>query len=508
MNGALLHQSSSSNTLISSFVTTISLALNNAKLIPMPGCTAAIAALRRHRPWLAGTPEFHDETKNTMKNIDVSQLTQQFPLLQSLIALEPVSWFNPKATTLVEGLPHVGLDGSDVADASARLTRFAPYLCEAFPETRASKGILESDIVAIPAMQATLNQRYGVEVTGRLLLKKDSHLPISGSIKARGGIYEVLAHAEQLAIKAGLLCEEDDYRKLFTDEFRHFFGQYSIAVGSTGNLGMSIGIMSARLGFHVTVHMSADAREWKKRKLREHGAIVVEYAEDYGVAVEQGRKEAERDPNCFFIDDENSRTLFLGYAVAGERVKKQFDDMGIVVDADHPLFVYLPCGVGGGPGGVAFGLKLAFGDHVHCLFAEPTHSPCMLLGVHTGLHDAIAVQDLGIDNLTAADGLAVGRASGFVGRAMERLLAGFYTLSDQEMYDLLGLLARAEQIKLEPSALAGMAGPWRVAADLAWQAGQGLDAAKMARATHLVWATGGGMVPAEEMEKYLASARR
>ncbi|WP_421166695.1 D-serine ammonia-lyase [Aeromonas dhakensis] len=442
-----------------------------------------------------------------MKHIDVSQLTQQFPLLQSLIALEPVSWFNPKATTLEEGLPYVGLDGSDVADASARLARFAPYLCEAFPETRASKGILESEIAAIPAMQATLNQRYGVEVSGRLLLKKDSHLPISGSIKARGGIYEVLTHAEQLAIKAGLLCEEDDYRKLFTDEFRHFFSQYSIAVGSTGNLGMSIGIMSARLGFRVTVHMSADAREWKKRKLREHGAIVVEYAEDYGVAVEQGRKEAERDPNCFFIDDENSHTLFLGYAVAGERVKKQFDDMGIVVDADHPLFVYLPCGVGGGPGGVAFGLKLAFGDNVHCLFAEPTHSPCMLLGVHTGLHDAIAVQDLGIDNLTAADGLAVGRASGFVGRAMERLLAGFYTLSDQEMYDLLGLLARDEQIRLEPSALAGMAGPWRVAANLEWQAGQGLDAAKMASATHLVWATGGGMVPAEEMEKYLASAR-
>jgi D-serine dehydratase len=380
-------------------------------------------------------------------------------------------------------------------------------MCDAFPETRASKGILESEIAAIPAMQATLNERYGVELTGKLLLKKDSHLPISGSIKARGGIYEVLTHAERLAIKAGLLCEEDDYRKLFSEEFRQFFGQYSIAVGSTGNLGMSIGIMSAKLGFTVTVHMSADAREWKKRKLREHGVIVVEYAEDYGVAVEQGRKEAKRDPNCFFIDDENSRTLFLGYSVAGERVKTQFDQMGIKVDAEHPLFVYLPCGVGGGPGGVAFGLKLAFGDNVHCLFAEPTHSPCMLLGVHTGLHDNIAVQDLGIDNLTAADGLAVGRASGFVGRAMERLLDGFYTLSDQEMYDLLGLLARDEQIKLEPSALAGMPGPWRIAADREWLAVRGFDAATLARATHLVWATGGGMVPAEEMEKYLATAK-
>lgn len=59
--------------------------------------------------------------------------------------------------------------------------------------------------------------------------------------------------------------------------------------------------------------------------------------------------------------------------------------------------------------------------------------------------------------MTAADGLAVGRASGFVGRAMERLLDGFYTLSDQSMYDMLGWLAQEEGIRLEPSALAGMA---------------------------------------------------
>lgn len=89
----------------------------------------------------------------------------------------------------------------------------------------------------------------------------------------------------------------------------------------------------------------------------------------------------------------------------------------------------------------------------------------MLLGVYTGLHDGIAVQDLGIDNVTAADGLAVGRASGFVGSAMERLLDGFYTLSDQSMYDMLGWLAQEEGIRTEPSALAGMAGPLRFKAD-------------------------------------------
>lgn len=435
-------------------------------------------------------------------------LAIEFPLVKRLIDLEEVVWFNPNITTLKEGLPFVGLGAANIKDASERLERFAPYLMKAFPETAASNGIIESNVVEIDKMKPCLEAQYDTQILGRLMLKKDSHLPISGSIKARGGIYEVLTHAEKLAIEAGLLSESDDYSKLASEEFRQFFQQYSIAVGSTGNLGMSIGIMSAKLGFSVSVHMSSDAREWKKNKLRSHGVNVVEYEQDYGVAVEQGRKEAEKDPTCFFIDDENSQTLFLGYSVAGERLKQQFDEMGIVVDSNHPLFVYLPCGVGGGPGGVAFGLKMAFGDDVHCIFAEPTHSPCMLLGVHTGLHDDIAVQDLGIDNITAADGLAVGRASGFVGRAMERLLDGYYTITDESMYHHLGELSELEDIRLEPSALAGMVGAVHVSNDKAYQARMQFTEEKLNNATHLVWATGGGMVPEEEMSAYLAKSGR
>ncbi|HFG1856592.1 D-serine ammonia-lyase [Vibrio cholerae] len=438
-----------------------------------------------------------------MMTINIEQLTEQYPLVKELIELKEVSWFNPSITRLEEGLSYVGLGSEDIQDASQRLKRFAPYLAKAFPETAKTNGIIESEVVPISEMQSVLEREYDTPIQGRLLLKKDSHLPISGSIKARGGIYEVLTHAEKLAIEAGLLTESDDYSKLLNEEFRDFFKRFSIAVGSTGNLGMSIGIMSAKLGFSVSVHMSADARAWKKNRLRALGVNVIEYAQDYGVAVAQGRKEAENDPTCFFIDDENSQTLFLGYSVAGERLKKQFDKKGIVVDAQHPLFVYLPCGVGGGPGGVAFGLKMAFGDNVHCIFAEPTHSPCMMLGVHTGLHGAISVQDIGIDNITAADGLAVGRASGFVGRAMERLLDGYLTISDERMYRLLGQLNEAENIQLEPSALAGMIGPIVVTKSVEYRARMQFDDTVMGNATHLVWATGGGMVPAEEMDSYL-----
>ncbi len=431
------------------------------------------------------------------------------PLVRDLVALQETTWFNPAVAPVAQALGDVGLTAADVADASARLARFAPYIQRVFPETAGSKGIIESDIQPLLQLYPLLAERYGQELQGALWLKRDSHLPISGSIKARGGIYEVLKHAEDLALAGNLLTLDDDYAVLDSDKARAFFGQYKIAVGSTGNLGMSIGIMGAALGFQVTVHMSSDARQWKKDRLRSHGVTVIEYASDYSVAVEEGRKQAQADPACHFVDDENSVNLFLGYSVAAERLKTQLAQAGIAVDAEHPLFVYLPCGVGGAPGGVAFGLKLAFGDAVHCIFAEPTHSPCMLLGVYTGLHDAISVQEIGIDNVTAADGLAVGRASGFVGKAMQRLLDGFYTVSDEEMYSLLALMERSEGLRLEPSALAGVPGIARVLADRqGYLARMGLDSQTMAQATHLVWATGGNMVPADEMQAYLAKGRQ
>ena len=433
----------------------------------------------------------------------------RYPLIRDMVALQDVTWFNPAAAPVAGALGDVGLTGADVADASARLTRFASYIRRAFPETEPSGGIIESDIQPLPRLQALLGERYGQTLEGALWLKRDSHLPISGSIKARGGIYEVLKHAEDLALAGGLLALDDDYAVLDSDRARAFFGGYKIAVGSTGNLGLSIGVMGAALGFQVTVHMSADARQWKKDRLRAHGVTVIEYASDYSVAVAEGRKQAEADPTCHFVDDENSTNLFLGYAVAAERLQKQLTAAGILVDRQHPLFVYLPCGVGGGPGGVAFGLKLAFGDAVHCIFAEPTHSPCMLLGVYTGLHDEISVQDFGIDNVTAADGLAVGRPSGFVGKAMQRLVDGYYTLSDEEMYSLLALMERSEGVRLEPSALAGVPGIARIQGEQqGYRARMGLDRQTLARATHLAWATGGGMVPPDEMEAYLAKGRR
>lgn len=427
-----------------------------------------------------------------IKGKSVSAWIEEVPIIYDVMQKKETLWLNENVMPFEKAIVQSELQQKDIKDASDRLKRFASYFKKVFPETRKNGGFIESPLQPIFHMQNAMEDKYGEKINGKLLMKLDSHLPVSGSIKARGGIYEVLYIAEKIAMKEGGLKETDDYAVLDEEKYKKIFAKYSIAVGSTGNLGLSIGIMSAKFGFHVTVHMSADARQWKKEMLRSKGVVVKEYESDYSVAVANGRKEAEKDDLCYFIDDENSRNLFLGYSVAAERLKKQFDEAGIVISEENPLYVYLPCGVGGGPGGVAFGLKMIFGDHVHCFFAEPTESCCMMLGMATGMHNEISVSDFGIENKTIADGLAVGRASGFVGKQMLPFTEGCYSVYDERMSALLKMLADTENIKLEPSALAGMFGPIMLSKKLG----------QLPTGYHLVWATGGSMVPAQEYRKY------
>lgn len=422
----------------------------------------------------------------------VEEWIEKVPIIEKIIGCEEAVWLNSEIKPVLKAVEHSELTEEDIQDAAERLERFAGYFKKVFPETEKSDGLIESPFGFIPNMKKGLEEKYKEKINGELLIKLDSHLAVSGSIKARGGIYEVLCVAEQIAIREGGLKLTDDYAVLSEKKYKDIFSDYEIAVGSTGNLGLSIGIISAKLGFRVTVHMSADARQWKKDMLKSKGVTVIEYQDDYSVAVENGRNAAKENKYCHFVDDENSRVLFLGYSVAAQRLKKQFDEQGIEISKDKPLFVYLPCGVGGGPGGVAFGLKLLFKDNVHCFFAEPTHSCCMMLGMATGEHSNLSVKDFGIDNRTIADGLAVGRASGFVGKLMYNFLDGCYSVSDERMSALLKMLADKENICLEPSALAGMFGPVMLSKELG----------KLPDGYHLVWATGGSMVPEDEYKKY------
>lgn len=417
-------------------------------------------------------------------------------------------WINPYHLPFAwtDAMCQLIVSDEAIADAEERLQRFAPFIRKCFPETEQDSGLIESPLREIPRMQNALQNTCKTRIPGRLFLKMDSHLAIAGSVKARGGIYEVLKHAEELCVTAGKITLADNYERFADPDIQTFLRGYTVQVGSTGNLGMSIGIMSAALGFRVIIHMSADAKQWKKDLLRSKGVEVREYSADYSRAVAEGRKSSDSDPTSHFIDDEKSVDLFVGYATAAGRLQKQLADQNIKVDQDHPLFVYIPAGVGGAPGGITYGLKRIFKDHVHCFFVETTTCPSVLIGMDTQTFEKANIHDYGISGKTHADGLACASPSGFVTRIMTNLVSGEFTVEDRKLYDYLRLLHHSEAIGNEPSACAAFAGPCgllQYPQAVAYCRAHGITEETLQNAAHIAWATGGRMVPPDIHETYL-----
>ena len=139
--------------------------------------------------------------------MDVDKILVEHPIIRNMENYEEIFWLNDKVGQEAE-LP---FNKSDIDEAEARLLRFAPYIAKAFPETAETKGIIESPLIEIENMKAALEKEADKEILGRLFIKCDSHLPVSGSIKARGGIYEILKLAEKIAIEKGMLKYEDNY---------------------------------------------------------------------------------------------------------------------------------------------------------------------------------------------------------------------------------------------------------------------------------------------------------
>lgn len=447
--------------------------------------------------------------------LKLSHLDGQPDPLPALLAgeeqfyLNPKRWQSPPEAKQLLTEEQIKAFRREQVAAAARLERFAPYFAAAYPETRAQSGLIESPLVELNQLASYIREETNCEFSGNLWLKQDSELPISGSIKARGGIYNVLCIVENILKQEDLLSKLGTYADLADDQYREFFSAYKIVVSSTGNLGLSIGISAAKFGFQVYVYMSRDARQWKKDLLRKVGAQVVEVDGDYGLAVELGRKFAAESKQSYFVDDERSEELFWGYSVAALRLEEQLKAANVTVDAEHPLFVYLPCGVGGGPGGITMGLELVFGQAAHCFFGEPVQVPCALLGFASGLYNKVSTADLGLENNTVADGLAVASLSPLVGPRCHPIVSGCYTVKDQRDMDMLSLLWQEEQIFMEPSSQVATLGPMLFQRSAAWKPYlEHYDLlGKEDNITHLAWGTGGAMVPATDRESFLLEGR-
>lgn len=394
-------------------------------------------------------------------------------------------WINrlPRKTTSFD----TAVASRHIADANALWRRFAPALARLF-ETPGGTGIIKSPLLEYPAPLLP---------GGPVYVKADHALPITATVKARGGVFALLRVIEAIAGRTDLLGKADSYEALTDAHARRVFADYTIVVASTGNLGFSVGLVATAFGLRAEVHMSDCAKAWKKERLRALGATVIEHPGDYTSTVAAARASVEARDGAFFIDDESSWDLFIGYAGAGRELQIQLEEARVRISDERPLVVYLPCGVGGAPGGITYGLKAIFGENVVSVFAEPIESACMLVALAAGESDPPSVYDVGLGNRTQADGLAVSRASGLVLDRVRHHIDAAVAVPDE---DLLHWVRRAwseANLKLEPSAAAGFAAlaPFleMVSARPGWR--------KVDNAVHVVWTTGGNLMPEDTFRR-------
>ena len=120
-------------------------------------------------------------------NQELLEKCKNADLLKEVAKGKEVVWINENLEKTEDAMAKINITMADIDDAEARLARFAPFLMKKFPETIPTNGLIESPLTYIPNMQKKLEEHYDTKIPGKMFLKQDSHLAISGSVKACGG---------------------------------------------------------------------------------------------------------------------------------------------------------------------------------------------------------------------------------------------------------------------------------------------------------------------------------
>ena len=403
--------------------------------------------------------------------------------LAQILDGQPAAWLRPAGGQAINKTP---ISPEEIVEAELRLDRFRPVLAALFPDG-GWDGRVSSSLIDFP------NQAGFPPI----LVKADHALPMTGSVKARGGVYELLCRIEAIGLMEGVIRPGESLTALISQAARSLFSGHSIVVASTGNLGFSIGLVARAFGVAAEIHMSHDAKAWKKDRLRLIGAKLVEHRCDYTETVACARAAAS-ETGSYFIDDESSRLLFVGYATAAAELAEQLARRQIEIGPATPLVVYLPCGVGGAPGGITAGLKTIYGNNAICVFVEPVASACVFAALAAGNGSPVSVYDIGLNNETIADGLAVPVASGLVMDSIGASIDAVVAVTDAAMLDWVRRSWAEAGLRLEPSAASGFA-----AISVFLEATRAADVAPRADAVHVVWTTGGSLLPEDQFRALL-----
>ena len=80
-------------------------------------------------------------------------------------------WVNPNMEKYETAIKDSPLNEENVKDAEERLKRFASYIAKVFPETKETKGIIESPLLKIPSMKQAFRETLRATYFRRIIIK-------------------------------------------------------------------------------------------------------------------------------------------------------------------------------------------------------------------------------------------------------------------------------------------------------------------------------------------------
>ena len=289
-------------------------------------------------------------------------------------------------------------------------------------DARAARRRIAPFLSATPLREyKELNDLMGGGI--RVLVKHENHQP-TNAFKVRNGL-------------AAITALDDDQRRR------------GVVCGTRGNHGQGVAFAGQKLGVPVTVVVPHENNSEKNSAMRNFGARVVEFGEDYDAAVAESER-LSRDEGLTVIHSTNDTSVLAGAATITLEVVEQAEELDAMVIA-----------VGGGSQAVgALTVLQALRPEVAVYAVQAEGAPAIYESWKAG-------SPVGrIAPRTIADGIATGSSYELTFPALRDGLAGFVLVSEDEIVDAMRTMIQCTHNLTEPAGAAGLAGARKLRKEL------------------------------------------
>ncbi len=250
-------------------------------------------------------------------------------------------------------------------------------------------------------------------IGGRIYVKHENHLP-TGAFKIRGGI-NLVAQLNREQMRKG------------------------VVTASTGNHAQSVALAGRMFGVPVTIVMPLGSNPSKVKAVEGLGADLI----FYGKIFDQAKDHAEslaRKLGARFIHPANEPHLIAGVATYALEIMEEVSDLDVIL---------VPVGGGSGASGC-------------CLVMDAVHPAGQVIAVQASAAPAAYLswkeKSIIVAHMeTAAEGLATNTGYDLTQEILQRMLADFVLVSEEEMEEAVRIYLKSVRNLVEEAGAASLA---------------------------------------------------